>query len=1051
MRLIEPSSKGIEVSKRRLVVVQGGAPLVDFYHISLSTKPESPVVISIRANLGAVAVRPDTLQFKPNDYHQPRQVVVLTDSVASASQRGCGGAGGGGASEEIDLLHYVTSQSEDLDSLFFKSIVYVVESGAGADLLKSFGHDESHQLGRGGKAVPKGGGVGSPQPVRGLPVKGGVAQLAGGVGHSCAVMTDGTVYAWGDGSRGQTGLLASKPPPAGYKAGGQAPNGGGEGEEEYTLVAPAPSLVNALEREFVVQVACGAAHTLVLTVEGKVFAFGHAAHGRLGLPASRLPLIERQPAGDIPFSHPATPHRHSKLTLTLPHGASAVTMTDPSPASAGRQSFVHQASILSGIDVLGTERKRSIAAQSGVEERERGGERGKDALDDVYVWKPTLIPDLHDVTHISCGKAFSACIGMNRALYTWGEGASGALGTGDCKDYWTPQCAKGPKRGFLQVACGRFHLVALSVSGEVYSTGAAEEGRLGLGDVKQRRMLTKVWRIPLCRLIASGGAHSGAIDEELNVWVWGSNNCGQLGVSDKCDHPNIHNQCVPRKLEFFKGKGVCSLSFGASHSCALTLFGLLYTWGSHEWGQLGHPFRPDRPENQVQPQLVEDLLLQPVVQVAACESHTFVASAFVHTNINKPKFDAWKAKVRAADEAHRRSADVDFRDLLEDERRHEAKIASIRFSTKYDRWLRGKETFRQRQRMRQDAAREMKEQDAEKAASPPSSALPRPLRALLPPPSRESAGSYGGVRAILQELKPPHFKVPAPLALSLRPFWDLTDEPDASILMDAGVKGMHEMPPSASASSHPVSRGRFPPSSSGRAPDVTEDESTEQGAGSKTDEGSAPDDFEGDMLRDAFGGELPTIPRCRIRGGRPVGPQGGLEEATAGREVTLFDMPQKSSYSTLLVGFMRPSEVVRASAAGFHLSNLSSVLAPPRRASHHAHHQLSQLQTLELYNIPPALMSGPDNVMRVDDRRKGDVKRPSTQITKLAVPTGENALSTTESAASSAASSAERYADDGPGLWRDDEEKDLWALQCKTPYVSFFGQAFDSYEGAGPW
>ena len=65
LREVKPEDVGIAVSKKNLLVVQGGA--FDFYDLHLLKKQKHSVAISIRASLGAVTVRPDTVHIREND------------------------------------------------------------------------------------------------------------------------------------------------------------------------------------------------------------------------------------------------------------------------------------------------------------------------------------------------------------------------------------------------------------------------------------------------------------------------------------------------------------------------------------------------------------------------------------------------------------------------------------------------------------------------------------------------------------------------------------------------------------------------------------------------------------------------------------------------------------------------------------------------------------------------------------------------------------------------------------------------------------------------
>lgn len=80
-----------------------------------------------------------------------------------------------------------------------------------------------------------------------------------------------------------------------------------------------------------------------------------------------------------------------------------------------------------------------------------------------------------------------------------------------------------------QVACGLHHSVLLSSHGEVYVFGGNQHGQLGLGDFVIRDVPTQV---PLnCKIIqiAAGSNHTVLLNTEGQVYTFGNNQRGQLG------------------------------------------------------------------------------------------------------------------------------------------------------------------------------------------------------------------------------------------------------------------------------------------------------------------------------------------------------------------------------------------------------------------------------------------------------------------------------------------------------------------------------------------
>lgn len=71
----------------------------------------------------------------------------------------------------------------------------------------------------------------------------------------------------------------------------------------------------------------------------------------------------------------------------------------------------------------------------------------------------------------------------NRAVFTWGRGSDGQLGLGDTADQEIPCFVDALQSvGVQHIACGSGHTVVLSVTGEIYSVGRGDDGRLGHGD-----------------------------------------------------------------------------------------------------------------------------------------------------------------------------------------------------------------------------------------------------------------------------------------------------------------------------------------------------------------------------------------------------------------------------------------------------------------------------------------------------------------------------------------------------------------------------------------
>jgi alpha-tubulin suppressor-like RCC1 family protein len=198
--------------------------------------------------------------------------------------------------------------------------------------------------------------------------------------------------------------------------------------------------------------------------------------------------------------------------------------------------------------------------------------------------------DPHDIVNISCGYRHTLAVTRGGELWSWGRNEYGELGLGDS--------GKGNKRekpervlGSLVhervslVAAGEVlqgFSVAVTEDGRLFSWGDNSSGQLGHGDSLKRCSPSEIkfnFSEKIVQ-ISAGYGHAIALTEQGNVWVWGLNNHGQLGVDG-----GRGNKTIPTKLEL--SEKIISVACGGWFSGALSQSGELYLWGDNEDGQLG--------------------------------------------------------------------------------------------------------------------------------------------------------------------------------------------------------------------------------------------------------------------------------------------------------------------------------------------------------------------------------------------------------------------------------------------------------------------------------
>ncbi|EOD22027.1 E3 ubiquitin ligase [Emiliania huxleyi CCMP1516] len=136
----------------------------------------------------------------------------------------------------------------------------------------------------------------------------------------------------------------------------------------------------------------------------------------------------------------------------------------------------------------------------------------------------------------------------------------------------------------VSVAAGGDHSLALTADSAVWSWGFGWNGRLGHGDEQDHSQPKKIEALAGRRVVAvsAGDFHSLALTVDGAVWSWGRGVYGQLGHGDQ------QNQLLPKKVEAFAGQRVVAVSAGGDHSLALTADGSVWSWGSGDYGKLGH-------------------------------------------------------------------------------------------------------------------------------------------------------------------------------------------------------------------------------------------------------------------------------------------------------------------------------------------------------------------------------------------------------------------------------------------------------------------------------
>jgi alpha-tubulin suppressor-like RCC1 family protein len=142
---------------------------------------------------------------------------------------------------------------------------------------------------------------------------------------------------------------------------------------------------------------------------------------------------------------------------------------------------------------------------------------------------------------VACGASHTLALGVNGQVFSFGQGLYGALGLsetgGAMRD--RPKLITGLQNTrIVEIAAGARHSLFLSESRKVFACGEAKQGQLGLGPITVDRIMvpTHVKTLNEVQKIACGKYHSLHLSASGQIYACGSNAFGQLGTGCKSNY-----------------------------------------------------------------------------------------------------------------------------------------------------------------------------------------------------------------------------------------------------------------------------------------------------------------------------------------------------------------------------------------------------------------------------------------------------------------------------------------------------------------------------------
>ena len=215
------------------------------------------------------------------------------------------------------------------------------------------------------------------------------------------------------------------------------------------------------------------------------------------------------------------------------------------------------------------------------------------------------------------GGYYFAALKGNGTVYTWGYNGSGQLGLGDTNNRTEPTQTN--MKAVIDIAAGTDHTLVLKADGTVWATGLNNYGQLGNGTTENTNTFQQVKLnengdyLENIVSIAAGYTASYAVTAEGEVYGWGRNDDGELGIGSKSSEIN---ELYPVKMK--KVSKIIQIAAGANHAIMLDADGNVWSTGYNSSGQLGI----GNTDIQVQPKQMTSI--SGVKEIAAGTNHSIM-------------------------------------------------------------------------------------------------------------------------------------------------------------------------------------------------------------------------------------------------------------------------------------------------------------------------------------------------------------------------------------------------------------------------------------------
>lgn len=210
------------------------------------------------------------------------------------------------------------------------------------------------------------------------------------------------------------------------------------------------------------------------------------------------------------------------------------------------------------------------------------GQRGDGTRTTIHS-VPAKVLRISEVKQVAAGIDHACAIAKDDQVWCWGSNGYGQIGDGswDFSPYGPLAEQVDVVTEARQVTVGNYHSCAVTRHDEAYCWGRGDQGQQGNGTLDEKiTQARKVVGLYDVNTISAGRNHTCATRKNGEVYCWGENRYGQLGIgADDGKFPQ------PMKVEGLPF--VVAISAGDQFTCAVDIFGRAWCWGRNFDRQVG--------------------------------------------------------------------------------------------------------------------------------------------------------------------------------------------------------------------------------------------------------------------------------------------------------------------------------------------------------------------------------------------------------------------------------------------------------------------------------